>query len=62
MKHMIDVVVANPALFSALAALVLSEVAPFLPTKWNGILQALVMAFKKAPPPAIAQPDDASQR
>jgi hypothetical protein len=57
MRHLIDVVVANPALFSALAALVLSEVAPFLPTKWNGLAQALVMAFKKKPADKLPLPE-----
>jgi hypothetical protein len=55
-------VLANKALIGAIAVAVLSEVAPFLPTKWNGLAQALVLALKKKPAPAMELPEDRSSR
>lgn len=51
MKHIIDIVIANPALFSALAALVLSEALPFVKgTRAEGLVHGLLMLFKKEAP------------
>lgn len=47
MRHLFDLIAANPALFATLAALLLSELAPFLPTQWNGMIHAVVVALKK---------------
>ncbi len=62
MRHLIDIVLANKELFGALIALALSELLPFVKqTKAEGIIHGLLRLLKK-PVPAIAQPDDASQR
>ncbi len=58
MKHLIEIVLANKALFSALAALFISELLPFLPTKANGWAQLALGVLKKQTPPPLppAQP------
>ena len=58
MAHVIAVIVANKALFSALGALVVSEILPFVQsTKWNGILQGLYASLKKQSEQKIQLPE-----
>jgi hypothetical protein len=57
MSALVVFILANKALFAALGVAILSELAPFLPTRANGIVHMVVLMLSKAAPSPAVVPE-----